>query len=253
MRWYHTLELPNGMVTPGEYDLRPVMKRLPIPSSLSGKRCIDVGGRDGFYAFEMERRGSPDVVSIDIDEASELHLPATAALSADAVEAELETGHRAFETAQTALGSNVHREMVSVYRLDPEVHGKFDFGVIGTLLLHLRDPVGALSALRGVVTGSLLINEAVMVGLGTFRRRPIAELHMQGRPFWWICNPAGLRRMAEAAGFRVLETGRPYLVPYGAGPRRFKPGIRGPLSQLPDRLVQRRGMLHAWLLVTARQ
>jgi SAM-dependent methyltransferase len=251
MRWYHTLNLPGGIVTPGEYDLRPVLSRLPIPPALDGKRCIDVGSRDGFYAFEMERRGAAEVVSIDIDDPAELHLPATVKSDPTAIKTELEDGHRAFDAARSALGSQVRREMVSVYRLDPETHGTFDFGVIGTLLLHLRDPVGALTAIRGVVTGELLINDAVMVGLATYRRRPIAELYMEGGPFWWLCNPSALKRMAEAAGFRIVSAGRPYLVPHGAGPLTFKPGIRGPLGRLPRRLIQRRGSPHVWILGAA--
>jgi tRNA (mo5U34)-methyltransferase len=248
LRWYHTLELPGGIVTAGEFDLRPVVGRLPIPASLTGMRCLDIGGRDGFYAFEMERRGSEDVVSIDIDDPREIQLPATFGASPDVIATELSDGNRAFEAAREALGSGVRREMGSVYRLDPTDLGEFDFAVIGTLLLHLRDPVGALTAIRRVVRGQLLINDAVAVGRDLLSRRPRAELYMQGGPFWWMCNRAGLRRMAVAAGFRVVETGRPYLVPYGAAPPGLRPGIRGPLARLPMRLVQRRGSLHAWVL-----
>ena len=55
--WYHTLELPGGIVTPGWFDLRGVVDRLPWPD-VRGKRCLDVGTYDGFYAFELERRGA---------------------------------------------------------------------------------------------------------------------------------------------------------------------------------------------------
>lgn len=55
-RWYHTIDLPDGSATPGQYDLRGIVPRLPIPASLEGKRCLDIGSRDGFYAFEMEKR-----------------------------------------------------------------------------------------------------------------------------------------------------------------------------------------------------
>jgi UDP-N-acetylmuramoyl-tripeptide--D-alanyl-D-alanine ligase len=51
------IELPGGVVTPGRYDLRPTLERIPFPASLAGKRCLDVGSRDGFWAFAMEERG----------------------------------------------------------------------------------------------------------------------------------------------------------------------------------------------------
>jgi tRNA (mo5U34)-methyltransferase len=46
--WYHTLDLPGGVVTPGEFDLRSVALRPPVSASLRGTRCLDVGTRDGF-------------------------------------------------------------------------------------------------------------------------------------------------------------------------------------------------------------
>jgi tRNA (mo5U34)-methyltransferase len=251
MRWYHTIELGNGLVTPGEYDLRPIVPRLPIPESLAGKRCIDLGSRDGFYAFEMERRGASEVVSVDIDDPDEVAMPATATADRNAIAEELRIGNQAFETARRALGSEVRRELVSIYTLDPDVQGQFDFAVLGSLLLHLRDPVGALTAARRVISGELLIVDAVAVNPDLFRRRPVAELYMQGAPFWWVCNPAGLRRMAEAAGFRLVSQSKPFFVPPGSKPLTPVPGLRGPLRTLPRRLLERRGPLHTWLLVAA--
>lgn len=43
--WYHTLDLPSGP-TPGEYDLRSTVAKLPFPPSLAGRRCLDVGTHD---------------------------------------------------------------------------------------------------------------------------------------------------------------------------------------------------------------
>src|SRR4051794_41962593 len=54
--WYHTLEVAPGVVTPGWFDLRPIVDKMPWPD-VRGKRCLDVGTFDGFLAFELERRG----------------------------------------------------------------------------------------------------------------------------------------------------------------------------------------------------
>lgn len=251
LRWYHTIELPGGISTPGEYDLRTVVDRLPLPSSLAGKRCLDVGSRDGFYAFELERRGGAEVVSIDLDDPARVDYPG-ARPDEELIRAELAAGERAFELAREALGSSVDRRHASVYDLSATTCGEFDFAVIGTLLLHLRDPLAALRAIRGVLRGPLLINEAVIPGLDSLRRRPLAELGMEAVPFFWVANPAGLRRLAAATGFEVVDSGRPYVVPYGAGLERRQPDqplLGRPLGELPKRLLLRRGMLHAWLLV----
>lgn len=248
MRWYHTIELP-GMATPGEYDLRPVVPRLPIPKSLEGKRCLDVGSRDGFYAFEMERRGAAEVVSLDLDDPSKIDF-AQATPDLENIRRELEIGNRAFTIAHDALGSRVERKFVSAYDLDPENAGKFDFAIIGTLLLHLRDPVAALRGVRRVLDGTLLSVEPVLLGLELVRRKPVAEALMQGGPFWWSMNPAALRMAIRAAEFRVRGQSRPFLIPNGARPRAdlLANPIRRPWRHVPDRLSWRRGAVHVWTL-----
>src|SRR3954469_19807681 len=40
--WYHTLDLPGGVVTPGWMDMRPVVERLPW-ADVRGTRCLHGG------------------------------------------------------------------------------------------------------------------------------------------------------------------------------------------------------------------
>jgi len=63
--WYRTMDLAPGLVTPGWFDLRSVIDRMPWPD-VRGKRCLDVGTYDGQLAFELERRGASKVVATDI-------------------------------------------------------------------------------------------------------------------------------------------------------------------------------------------
>src|SRR5947209_18056775 len=65
--WYHSLEVSPGVVTPGLFDLRPIVDELPWPD-VRDRRCLDVGTSDGFLAFELERRGAAEVVAADIAE-----------------------------------------------------------------------------------------------------------------------------------------------------------------------------------------
>lgn len=250
-RWYHVIDLPHGVSTPGEFDLPAILPRIPLPPSLAGKRCLDVGTRDGFWAFEMERRGAEEVVAIDLDDPTDLDWPHPRPELSGELQEELEQRARTFSIASRALGSRVERRNLSVYDLSPERVGEFDFAFLGTLLLHLRNPIDALAAIRGVLGGELLVNDAIMLfpSLWPGRRRiPTATLLGRGMPFWWTPNAAGLRRQVEAAGFELLETGRPYLLPNGPG--RMKPGLQKKEregSRLRDRLVLRRGMPHAWV------
>ena len=71
-RWYHTIDLGNGQVTPGWFDMRPYVKHYGLPERMDGMRVLDCGTWDGFWAFELERRGAAEVVAIDLDSEEEL-------------------------------------------------------------------------------------------------------------------------------------------------------------------------------------
>jgi tRNA (mo5U34)-methyltransferase len=65
--WYHTIDVAPGVTTAGWFDLRHSLDFVPFPD-VAGKRCLDIGTFDGFYAFEMERRGAAEVVAIDVED-----------------------------------------------------------------------------------------------------------------------------------------------------------------------------------------
>ena len=217
--WYHVLELAPGIVTPGWFDLRPIADSLPWPD-VRGKRCLDVGTYDGFLAFELERRDAAEVVGTDISDPSGWDLPAPRRRHAEQVIA-LMAGEKTgggFEIARRALGSSVERLEISIYDLSPEEVGTFDVVVCGSLLLHLRDPVRGLEAIRSVCSGRFLSSETIRPGLGLLhRRRPLAELRGGEKGQWWIPNVAGHRRMLTAAGFEVEASSGPYAIPFGPG------------------------------------
>src|SRR5687768_10154878 len=141
--WYHTIELPGGEVTPGHYDKRTTVDRIGFPASLEGKRCLDVGTSDGFWAFLMEKRGAAEVVALDIDDPADYDWPLPAPEDPRRL-ANREPGPNPnFLRAHAALNSKVERINCLVYDASPEkLGGKFDFVFMGSLALHLRDPVG---------------------------------------------------------------------------------------------------------------
>jgi tRNA (mo5U34)-methyltransferase len=221
--WYHTIELAPGLETPGWFDTRAVAARLPLPADLTGSRCLDVGTFDGFWAFEMERRGGREVIAIDILDPTRWDWPAGSSEAVVNAIANRKRQGEGFLVAREALHSRVERLEESVYDLDPGKHGTFDFVYVGSLLLHLRDPVRALEKVRGVCTGEMLLVDAIDLPL-TLRmpRRPVATLDGRGRPWWWKPNVAGLARMVEAAGWRVLDQPQRFLMPPGKGQQRPK-------------------------------
>jgi tRNA (mo5U34)-methyltransferase len=249
VEWYHTLELPTG-ATPGWLDHRGIVGQLPIPADLNGKRCLDIGTFDGFWAFEMERRGG-DVLAVDIREPANFDWPgdATAEMIA-AVERRKRSG-AGFETAARAFQSKVEYREMSVYELDESTVGAFDFVFIGSILIHLRDPVGALMRVRAVLRGEVLLVDAYDPRR-SWHRTPLATLEARGRPWWWRPNVAGIERMVSGAGLHQIGETRRIRVPAGAG--RPAPSLRP--SVLRSREARRelfdvrRGDPHAVILAS---
>ena len=103
-----------------------------LPASLAGVRALDVGTFDGFWAFEMEKRGA-EVVATDVPRLDAAEWPPAnrARLEQAAVDLNVELG-RGFRIAAEALGSAVRRVEVTVYDLDPEaVGGPVAFAFVG--------------------------------------------------------------------------------------------------------------------------
>lgn len=238
--WYHTIELPGGVVTPGFYDHRRLLARLPIPDTLEGKRCLDVGSSDGFWAFELARRGAAEVVSVDLEDPSRQEWQGVtddveerrsqALQTSGRWEADRGRTRRAFELAREALELDVRRLDLSAYDLSPDAVGQFDFVFMGSLLLHLRDPVRALCAVRSVLRGELLSLEPVAVTLSLLHpRAPAALLWELDEPRWWTANVAGLRRLTEAAGLGPAAAGGLVFQRFGRGfsgrPRLRRPSL----------------------------
>lgn len=174
---------------------------------------LDVGTGDGFWAFELERRGARSVVTIDVASlgTADWTPAARARLSPEFIAAE-SWGQR-FALAKEALGSKVHREVLSVYDLTPERLGMFDLVFSGDLLLHLQNPLGALTNIRSV-TRSTAVIETV--------REPTLEALYGDRPFmqfgvldeeeapganitYWKFTTRALQDMLLYAGFATVE------------------------------------------------
>jgi tRNA (mo5U34)-methyltransferase len=227
IQWYHTIDLAPGVVTPGWLDHRSIVPRIPLPSSLAGRRCLDVGTFNGFWAFEMERRGG-DVTAVDVLDPRAWDWP-----PGSDPEAMAEIGRRmsegdGFAIARSALGADVARVDRNVYDLDPAELGTFDLIYLGSLLIHLRDPVRALAGLRELCAGTLVVVDGIDLPLSVRSPRlPVARLDGQGRPWWWYPNVAALRRMIEDAGFELVSRPRMLFVQPGEGwaPPRVKPSL----------------------------
>jgi tRNA (mo5U34)-methyltransferase len=204
-RWYHTIELAPGLVTDGWFDLRDHVGDYGLPDRMDGMRVLDVGTWDGFWAFEMERRGA-DVVALDVDHESEYDWPPRrrpAKFSA------VPRGD-GFRLAHEILGSRVERVHRNLYEATPEELGTFDLVFCGSVLIHLRDQLLALERLAGLCRGRLILAEEYdrLTSLLPF---PAARYHADREKavVFWLPGRRTWRRMVWTAGFdAVREHGR---------------------------------------------
>jgi tRNA (mo5U34)-methyltransferase len=225
--WYHQIELAPGVRTPGVQESAKVLRILDdlgLPADCSGLRVLDIGIRDGFYSFEMERRKAAEVVGID-------YVPPT------------QTG---FQVAAEVLNSKVKYVQENIYNLTPEKHGTFDIVLFLGVIYHLRNPMLAMDILRSVIKpGGILFIECVIIDeklerafqplqrpRGNLLRRiarkighwadPIESIQpiaWKSMPLWefyprgamvndfttvWGPSIAGLRAMAEQASFQPM-------------------------------------------------
>lgn len=209
--WYHTIELAPGVLTPGQVDLRALAAPV-LPRSLAGLRALDVGTFDGFWAFEMERRGA-EVVALDLPgfDATEWPPRNRERLLEQVAGSDMELG-RGFAIAADALGSRARRVGLAVYELDAEaIGGPVDFAFVGAMLLHVRDPVRALERVRRALRpgGRLTLLEPVDPITSLLApRRPVARFQATETDFnWWAANVACLEAWVHAAGFERIVRG----------------------------------------------
>ena len=209
--WYHSIELEPGTVTPGLFDHRPYVARYGLPDDLTGKRVLDVGAQDGFWSFEMERRGAR-VTALDLDDPNELDWPPR--LRPGGVRREEGgyplAGGSAFQVAHRALDSSVQRLNTSIYDATPErLGGTFDLVFSGSVLIHLRDPMLALERMAGLCSGQLVIAEEYSRRLEWLPFASVAEFRGDS-PWmtWWIPSTRGWEAMVRCAGFEDVRRGQ---------------------------------------------
>lgn len=203
--WYHTIELPDGTVTPGRYDHRPLEPSYGLPRDLSGRRALDVGSGDGYWAFALERRGA-DVTSLDIETFADVDLPP--ALHAMFIDHPMNLSFRTgLVIARERLGSKVQLVNRPVYELDAADVGTFDFVHAGDLLLHLRDPPLALQRMRAVTSGEFLLADLFDPTLDALGAGPNLTRYRGGwlDAQWWAPALSTLTQMVADAGFEDVQ------------------------------------------------
>ncbi|OFV99915.1 MAG: hypothetical protein A3F68_10115 [Acidobacteria bacterium RIFCSPLOWO2_12_FULL_54_10] len=235
--WYHTINLGQGLVTPGLYDYRDTLDSFQLPGDMRGMNVLDVGSATGFFAFEFERRGA-QVVSVELPSLNEIdRFPGqTTEQVVDKIRQMLppmspngQPGtytteelyfyllEGAFSFCQKRLDSNVKRHYSTVYNLSATSLEKsvgvsaFDLIFLGDILVHTLNPLMALAAVAPLCKGTLILSQVMMPEKPTDQPAMIymgGEDPAQDDVFWWSPNRLCFIQMLKKLGFRkVAEAG----------------------------------------------
>lgn len=185
--FYHSIPLKDGGVLEGIQSVEQLEARVrefPLPDSLAGKRVLDIGTWDGYFAFEMEKRGA-EVVAIDSTEIENFYI------------------------ARELLGSKAGYHVMDVYELDPKRIGRFDVVLFLGVLYHLKHPLYALEKVCSV-TREMAIVESYVINEAPGPEIPALEFYetdeLLGQMDNW-CGPNAqcLLAFCRAAGFARVE------------------------------------------------
>lgn len=202
INWWQKWEIVPGVFTPGINDVAFLLDHVRLPASLQGARVLDIGGWNGAFSFECERRGASEVVMVE---------PSPVA----------GTG---FDRTAAFLDSKVKYYQGSIYDLDPKWLGHFDIVLCFGIIYHLRYPLLGLDNIRRICRGELFVESATLesacwdgshlVALGEIgpelENLPFLQF-FEGSQFfddttnWFVPNAVATKAMIEAAGFEVLE------------------------------------------------
>jgi len=240
--WYHTIELGDGLITPGIYDYRDTLSAFCFPTEMEGMTVLDVGSATGFFAFEFEKRGA-HVISVELPSLEDLDrfpgqtteqllkkiermlLPVSPVgppqsgrgISKDELHLYLLDGP--FRFCHRRLNSKVARCYSTVYDLSVQKlglegpDGGFDLIFLGDVLVHTFYPWKALAAIAPLCKndGLLVLSQVMPEELGP---RP-AMLYVGGDELegddisWWWPNKPCFDQILKKMGFKtVQEVGR---------------------------------------------
>jgi tRNA (mo5U34)-methyltransferase len=195
LKWYHKIDLGNGIVTPGVDDSERKLRRLHLPERLDGKSVLDIGAWDGFFSFEAEKRGAKRVLATD----SYVWNGCTWG------------SKEGFLLARRVFRSKVEDMNIDLFEMSPEKPGVFDVVLFCGVLYHMKHPLLALEKLASI-TGEMAVIETVCGFL--WCRQPVipfypnAELNRDPSN-WCAPNPAATVAMLKVAGFREIKVVAP--------------------------------------------
>ena len=222
--WYHSFYFDNGFVQRGDYDIGRDIANYGLPKDMTGMSVLDVGTGSGWFAAYFEQRGADvtttdvrgycdfDVFGRDANPPLESEKTAPDRIMPDGREVYYSPVSEGFWIMKDLLGLKAEYVNARVYDLCPAIFGgrKFDLVFVGSVLMHLRDPIGALMAIHSVCDHQLIATSLILRELPWSGGNPRMQLQKGAGDgiSWWVPNRECLAEWAKAAGFQDVDVSR---------------------------------------------
>jgi 2-polyprenyl-3-methyl-5-hydroxy-6-metoxy-1,4-benzoquinol methylase len=161
---YHRMDVPGLQERDWVWDLRGQERSYLGNYDFKGKRVLEFGAANGGLTFWMEQQGA-DVVAVDLSpDVSRTSWDTLTGPEDNVLEMQRVMSWRisrlnnAFWYAHTQLRSTARFVHGTAYDVPDEI-GKFDVVTLCAILLHLRDPLGALENALRFTNKSVIITE----------------------------------------------------------------------------------------------
>ena len=206
--FYQTIELPGVGVIPGSWDHREGCDVYLGHVDFKGKKVLDVGPANGFFSFEMERRGAK-VVALDLGQKSEWDVVPHPYFDEENLKANMRENVRKVENAfwygHGLLQSKVELVYGTVYDV-PQLIAPVDVALMSNVLQHFRDPLRAIEQVSKVVKETIVITETLwyetpeFIASSSMRLIPSAD-SPECNHSWWQVSPALITGFLRLLGF----------------------------------------------------
>jgi tRNA (mo5U34)-methyltransferase len=188
--WWHTIDLGNGVVTPGRKSKAVMEAEAELHSQgldLAGRSVLDVGSWNGGFAVEAKRRGAARVLATDTYCWRDPQY----------------RGRETFDLVVRATGLDIPAREIDATEISVENVGQFDVVLFLGVFYHLFDAIGTTKRLASVAR-EVLVVETHMDALDN--PRPAMIMYpgeeLAGDPTnWWGPNRACMEAILKSVGF----------------------------------------------------
>ncbi len=204
--FYHTMELGDGKLVEGAWDLRGGERSYLGHVDISGQRVLELGPASGHLSFHMESHGA-DVVAFDL----------APGMAADIVpqeghdlEAHRRLSHVYSQRVRNSwwyghrkLGSRCRAVYGDIYRLPGDLR-RFDISTFGAILMHLSKPFFALQQAAALTDKAIVVTDSIPFlpaepDSSAWEFAPVDTT--KSVVVWWQLTPGAIIRMLKVLGF----------------------------------------------------